>query len=90
MPHYTLGESEPRSLVCHDSGVSVYVEDHHVLGQHLDLAYTFTYWQYVDTFVYFSHHRISVPPTSWIHAGHKHGVKVLGTVLLEWEVRCAS
>jgi hypothetical protein len=30
----------------------------------------------VDVFVYFSHHLVTVPPPGWIHAAHKHGVKV--------------
>lgn len=30
----------------------------------------------VDVFVYFSHHLVTIPPKGWIHAAHKHGVKV--------------
>jgi hypothetical protein len=34
------------------------------------------HWDAIDSFVYFSHHLVSVPPPGWVHAAHKHGVKV--------------
>lgn len=37
----------------------------------------------VDTFVYFSHHRVTVPPVSWINSLHGLGVPVLGTLIFE-------
>lgn len=37
----------------------------------------------VDEFVYFSHHRISVPPISWVHHCHRNGITCLGTVIFE-------
>lgn len=40
--------------------------------------YTFYHWQYVDIFVYFSHHVVTVPPVGWTNAAHRHGVCVLG------------
>ncbi|KAK7201368.1 glycosyl hydrolase-like protein [Novymonas esmeraldas] len=46
-------------------------------------AYTVDYWDRVDTFVYFSHKRISVPPREWIDVGHRHGVPVLATLITE-------
>jgi mannosyl-glycoprotein endo-beta-N-acetylglucosaminidase len=42
-------------------------------------------WNSVDTFVYFSHHRVSIPPPGWTHAAHLHGTKVLGTLITEWD-----
>ncbi|EGG16647.1 Endo-beta-N-acetylglucosaminidase [Cavenderia fasciculata] len=47
--------------------------------------YTFKYWQLVDTFIYFTHQRISIPPIGWINSSHKNGVKILGTIITEWE-----
>ena len=36
----------------------------------------------IDTFVYFSHHLITIPPPCWIDAAHRNGVPVLG--FTEW------
>ena len=40
-------------------------------------------WHHVETFIYFSHARVTVPPREWINACHKHGVRCLGTILFE-------
>ena len=37
----------------------------------------------IDTFVYFSHKLVTIPPYGWINAAHTHGVKVLGTLITE-------
>ena len=34
------------------------------------------HWESVDTFVYFSHWLVTVPPPGWIAAAHRNGVKV--------------
>lgn len=49
----------------------------------LDIAYTVSYWGLVDVFVYFSHHRVTVPPRAWVEAAHRHGVPALGTIITE-------
>lgn len=39
--------------------------------------------QYVDTFIYFSHKLVCVPPASWTNTLHRNGVRVLGTFVIE-------
>lgn len=46
-------------------------------------SYHFYHWSIVDIFIYFSHYFITIPPFGWINAAHKHGVKILGTVITE-------
>ena len=37
-------------------------------------------------FIYFGHYTVTFPPPSWIDIAHKHGVKVLGTLIFEqWD-----
>ncbi|KAF9027236.1 hypothetical protein BDZ89DRAFT_1067058 [Hymenopellis radicata] len=47
------------------------------------LSYTFNYWNVCDTFIYFSHHRVTIPPTGWTSAAHRQGVKMLGVLIFE-------
>ncbi|KAL8758976.1 MAG: hypothetical protein Q9184_003756 [Pyrenodesmia sp. 2 TL-2023] len=47
------------------------------------IGYSCNYLEFVDTFIYFSHKLICVPPATWTNALHRNGVKVLGTVLIE-------
>lgn len=37
----------------------------------------------IDTFVYFSHHLVTVPTPCYIAAAHAHGVPILGTLITE-------
>ena len=45
--------------------------------------YYVQFWQHVDTFVYFGHQRLAIPPPSWVNAGHRNGVQVLGLLMNE-------
>ncbi|ODV83877.1 glycoside hydrolase family 85 protein [[Candida] arabinofermentans NRRL YB-2248] len=45
--------------------------------------YFLQYPQFIDKFVYFSHHRVSIPPASWINSCHKNGIKCFGTIIFE-------
>ena len=40
-------------------------------------------WEMIDTFVYFSHDFVTIPPSQWINCAHRHGTRVLGTIITE-------
>lgn len=81
-PLRALG-TRPRLLVCHDFQGG-YTEDAHAQG------YTFEHWACADVYVYFSHQRISLPPHAYVHAAHRHGTRVLGTLIFEWDAARAD
>ena len=45
--------------------------------------YYVQFWQHVDTFVYFGHQRLAIPPPSWVNAGYRNGAQVLGLLINE-------
>ncbi|KAH3760044.1 cytosolic endo-beta-N-acetylglucosaminidase 2 [Pelomyxa schiedti] len=47
-------------------------------------VYNIRNWQIIDSFCYFSHNRVTIPPACWINCGHINGTKVLGTFITEW------
>lgn len=49
-----------------------------IQGSAAQSPYSFYHWQYIDIFVYFSHHMVTIPPVGWTNAAHRHGVCVLG------------
>ncbi|EST07724.1 Glycoside hydrolase, family 85 [Kalmanozyma brasiliensis GHG001] len=71
-------KSKPKLLVCHDFQGG-YNEDPQCQG------YSLEHMHLVDTFIYFSHKRVSIPPNGWIRAAARTGTKVLGTLLFEWQ-----
>ncbi|XP_039715797.1 cytosolic endo-beta-N-acetylglucosaminidase [Pteropus medius] len=79
-----LSSGRPRTLLCHDM-MGGYLDDRFVQGSAAQNPYTFYHWQYVDIFVYFSHHTVTIPPVGWTNAAHRHGVCVLGTFITEWK-----
>ncbi|XP_052185322.1 cytosolic endo-beta-N-acetylglucosaminidase 1 [Diospyros lotus] len=74
----------PRILVCHDLSGG-YSDDRWVQGGANADAYAIWHWYLTDVFVYFSHNLVTLPPPCWTNTGHKHGVKVLGTFIAEWD-----
>lgn len=73
---------DPKILFCHDM-MGGYLEDRFINGCDKSDSYRFHHWHLIDSFVYFSHYMVTIPPPGWISAGHKHGVKVLGTFIVE-------
>ena len=47
--------------------------------------YRFNHWAYIDIFVYFGHYTVTLPPPGLVNIAHHYGVKVLGTLIFEWE-----
>ncbi|XP_022744457.1 cytosolic endo-beta-N-acetylglucosaminidase 1 [Durio zibethinus] len=74
----------PRMLVCHDMQGG-YLDDKWVQGGDNSSAYAIWHWYLIDIFVYFSHNLVTLPPPCWTNAAHRHGVKVLGTFITEWD-----
>lgn len=73
----------PKTLFCHDLRGG-YREDRFVNGSPKHEEYRFFHWAGIDTFVYFSHQLVTIPPPVWINSAHLHGTKVLGTLITEW------
>ncbi|KAF6144832.1 hypothetical protein GIB67_038931 [Kingdonia uniflora] len=73
-----------RILVCHDMEGG-YVDDKWVQGGTNEEAYAIWHWYLMDVFVYFSHNLVTLPPPCWTNAAHIHGVRVLGTFIMEWD-----
>ncbi|NWY91923.1 ENASE acetylglucosaminidase, partial [Loxia curvirostra] len=78
-----LQSGRPRTLVCHDMRGG-YLEDRFIQGSATSDPYVFYHWRYIDIFVYFSHHTVTIPPVVWTNAAHRNSVPVLGTFITEW------
>ncbi len=65
----------PKLLVCHDMAGG-YHDDAWAQGCICQDPFYITHWHLVDTFVYFSHSFITIPPPGWINAAHRHDVEV--------------
>ncbi|KAI6656431.1 Cytosolic endo-beta-N-acetylglucosaminidase [Oopsacas minuta] len=80
--HKQLGE--PKTLFCHDM-MGGYHYDKYPQGHWDSNNYCFYHWAYIDSFVYFSHSFLTIPPSCWTNSAHKHGVLSLGTLITEGE-----
>ncbi|GAA5920021.1 hypothetical protein JCM1841_000382 [Sporobolomyces salmonicolor] len=72
------GQEGGKLLVCHDYKGGYCEKDD-------ERGYTFQHFHLCDTFIYFSHHRVSCPPPAWIRTAHRHGTRILGTLIFEWD-----
>ncbi|XP_025836491.1 cytosolic endo-beta-N-acetylglucosaminidase 2 [Agrilus planipennis] len=80
----THHNSVPRTLICHDMKGG-YIQDKFTGPVLEGNGYAFYRWAQIDSFVYFSHHLITIPPLGWINVAHRNGVKILGTFITEWD-----
>ncbi|KAM5556757.1 cytosolic endo-beta-N-acetylglucosaminidase 1 [Rosa sericea] len=76
--------NRPRLIVCHDMAGG-YGDDKWIQGGTNPNAYSIWHWYLIDVFIYFSHSLVALPPPCWTNTAHKHGVKVLGTFITEWD-----
>jgi len=73
-----------RIMVCHDM-MGGYTLDKYPQGANTTTDYHFYHWHLIESFVYFSHNFITIPPSTWTNAAHANGVLSLGTIITEWE-----
>jgi mannosyl-glycoprotein endo-beta-N-acetylglucosaminidase len=72
-------------LICHDIPKGVNEDPVCFNDFSKQFAYRFEHWANIDWFIYFGHYRITIPPPSWVNQAHRNGVKMLGTLIFEWE-----
>ncbi len=65
----------PRLLVCHDMAGGYHV-DAWAQGCECRDPFYISHWHLIDTFVYFSHSFVTIPPPGWINSAHRHDVEV--------------
>lgn len=75
--------NERQFIVCHDMKNN-YLDDKYFQGANESQAFEFFHWQYIDMFIYFSHHFVTIPPETWINAAHENNCRMLGTFITEW------
>jgi endo-beta-N-acetylglucosaminidase D len=81
----STGKEEQRAsvLLCHDYGGNYHDYESVQEVSLEEEMYACEYLQYIETFVYFSHKLVCVPPPTWTNTLHRNGVKSLGTILVE-------
>ena len=82
-PKCGLHAQKPKLILCHDYKGAYHDYEGVRPFPVSSPPYRCEYLQYVDTFIYFSHKLVCIPPPTWTNALHRSGVKVLGTFLIE-------
>ena len=80
--HGTQG-LKTRLVLCHDYSGGYHDYESNRASPVENKMYSCQNLQCVDTFIYFSHKLVCIPPASWANLLHRNGVKVLGTFILE-------
>ncbi|EON61817.1 hypothetical protein W97_01034 [Coniosporium apollinis CBS 100218] len=76
-------DNKANVLLCHDYAGNYQPYEASQGAEVTAESYSCEYMQFVDTFIYFSHKLVCVPPPSWTNALRRNGVKVLGTFIVE-------
>jgi len=58
-----------------------YHEDAWAQGCKCTDPFYISHWHLIDTFVYFSHSFVTIPPPGWINSAHTHDVQVHAPIL---------
>jgi hypothetical protein len=82
--------SGAKLLLCHDYKGGYHDYESSGIQGVPDEDFSLEYLQLIETFVYFSHHLVTIPPPSWINTLHRNGVKCLGTLIVEPATEGAS
>ncbi len=64
-------------MFCHDMKNN-YLEDKYFQGCGQSIGYRFFDWDLIDSFIYFSHHFVTIPTESLINSCHLNDVRVYG------------
>ncbi|RNA15161.1 cytosolic endo-beta-N-acetylglucosaminidase [Brachionus plicatilis] len=82
--YYFTKDQAPKFLVCHDMKNN-YLDDKFFQGSNSSTEYSFYHWNLIDSFIYFSHHFVTIPTESWINAAHENNCRILGTIITEFD-----
>jgi endo-beta-N-acetylglucosaminidase D len=83
LPEVPGGHSGARLLLCHDFNGGYHDYESADPRGVVEENFAFEYLQYIETFVYFSHRLVTIPPATWTNTLHRNGVKSLGTFIVE-------
>lgn len=79
LPAVSQAPAQPRSICQRPSCTAQpFSLRRFIQGSATSNPYVFYHWRYIDIFVYFSHHTVTIPPVVWTNAAHRNSVPVLG------------